>query len=75
MPKKDPVESLNAVSSFLTELGETMSHLSDGIRDEDEDEIKECVESLPTKREITKNLTLLGHLLETQPWKKGKKNA
>jgi hypothetical protein len=73
MPKKDPVEMLNAVSSFLIELGETMSHLSDGIRDEDEDEINECIESLPSKKEITKNLTLLGDILEKQPWRK--KNA
>jgi hypothetical protein len=75
MPKKDPVESLNVVSVFLTELGESMSLLSDAVRDDSEEEIDEIVNGLPTKREITKNLTLLGSLLETQPWKKGKKNA
>jgi hypothetical protein len=75
MPKADPIEQLNSVSSFLIELGETMSHLSDGIRDEDENEINECVESLPSKKEITKQLTTLGKLLETQPWKKVKRDA
>lgn len=75
MAKLPPEEALEQVGAFLTHLGECMTSLSTAVRDEDEEEIKDIMESLPNKRDITKNLVLLGKLLEGQPWKTVKRNA
>jgi len=77
MGKLSVHEQMEGVGGFLVDLGETMHNLSCAIRDDNEEEIAEIIDNLPGKREITKQLTLLGNLLNKQPWenKKAKRHA
>jgi len=76
MAKLSPEDALEQCGDFLTNLGEQMHQISMSLRDGDDEGVKDLVESLPNKREITKNLVLLGKVLEGQPWTKAvKRNA
>ena len=75
MGKKDTVGQLADVGGFLADLGDQMIQLSGAIRDDDDDLSNQLVKALPSSKEITKQLTTLGKILEREPWKKGKRNA
>jgi len=76
MAKLSAEDALEECGNFLTNLGEQMHQIGMAIRDGDQEGVKELVGALPNKKEITKNLVLLGKVLEGQPWVKAvKRNA
>jgi len=76
MPKLNTEDALEECGNFLTGLGENLHQMAMAVRDGDQEGVNELVGALPSKKEITKNLVLLGKVLEDQPWPKAvKRNA
>jgi len=69
---------IQGVKETLAEVVDALDHLVEGIDADNEEDVSEALEMMPTARVITKAVEDLGMILRNAPWesgRKGKKNG